>query len=210
MFITQGKTNREFLLIVLILAAIAGGGILWLAGQEIPQPPEIKLQEKVKDETASWQTYRNEWWGFEIKHPKSFENTYLSQGFSMAFNDSIYNPNSKENKFGETGGFQFGKAKNNHEDWVEFAKRQYAHIYSAKPENNYTYGLKIVEFRGLKSVQFYAKNGYGEDGEGGGFAFSGPEVLKIIYFEKDGNLWRLMLPDTSTYNQMLYTFRFLE
>ena len=48
-FITQGKTNWKFLLIVAILATIVGGGILlYVAKQQIPinQSPEIKKLEK--------------------------------------------------------------------------------------------------------------------------------------------------------------------
>jgi hypothetical protein len=46
-FLTQGKTNWKYILIVLVLAVIVGGGILWWAGQEIPLPetPEIKSPE---------------------------------------------------------------------------------------------------------------------------------------------------------------------
>lgn len=47
------KTNWKFILIVVILAAITCGGILWWGRtQELPQPSEIKIPEKVKDETT--------------------------------------------------------------------------------------------------------------------------------------------------------------
>jgi len=56
MLIIQDKTNWKFLLIVAILAAIVGGGILWFSQQQILfyQPLEIKIPEKVNDETANW------------------------------------------------------------------------------------------------------------------------------------------------------------
>jgi hypothetical protein len=62
-FITQRKTNWKFLLIVIILAAIVGGGALWYSKRlEKPyQPPEIK---KV-DETADWKTYNTEKFSFK-------------------------------------------------------------------------------------------------------------------------------------------------
>ena len=54
MFIQQGKTNWKFLLIVIILAAIVGGGIWLFLQQQISsyQLLEIKIPEKIKDETA--------------------------------------------------------------------------------------------------------------------------------------------------------------
>ncbi len=70
-FLTQGKTNWKFLLIVFILAVIAGGGILayqyWWLPKQLTKLPEITI----KNETAGWQTYRNENQGFEIKIPSN-------------------------------------------------------------------------------------------------------------------------------------------
>jgi hypothetical protein len=65
-FITQGKTNWKFLLIVIILAILVGGGALWYTRR-----PESSYQpvEITKSETADWKTYRNEEYGFEIKYP---------------------------------------------------------------------------------------------------------------------------------------------
>ena len=79
------QTNWKYILIVVILAVIVGGGILayqywWLPKQET-KPPEITL----KDETAGWQTYRNEEYGFEVKYPVSWH-----------FDDSYVNNNGQE------------------------------------------------------------------------------------------------------------------
>ncbi|PIV43458.1 MAG: hypothetical protein COS26_00465 [Candidatus Nealsonbacteria bacterium CG02_land_8_20_14_3_00_40_11] len=62
MFIAQGKTNWKFLIIILIIASIVGGGILWWGrAWEPPQPSELKIPEKVKDETPERK--------YEIKYP---------------------------------------------------------------------------------------------------------------------------------------------
>jgi hypothetical protein len=52
-FFTQGKTNWKYILIVLILAVIVGGGILgWIKKEEISSPElsEIKKPEKITEE----------------------------------------------------------------------------------------------------------------------------------------------------------------
>jgi len=49
-FLTQGKTNWKYILIVAVLAVIVGGGILfWIRTQEFPpvEFPKIKKPEKI-------------------------------------------------------------------------------------------------------------------------------------------------------------------
>jgi len=77
-FLTKGKTNWKYILIVFVLAVIVGGGILsyvkYLEREmvSITKFPEVKKPEKVEEETANWRTYRNEELGFEVKYPQQW------------------------------------------------------------------------------------------------------------------------------------------
>ncbi len=72
MLIKERKTNWKYILIILILAGIVGGGTLywqwWREKQEIKEPEKI-----AEDEITDWKTYRNEEYRFEIKYPKDHE-----------------------------------------------------------------------------------------------------------------------------------------
>ncbi len=89
-FITQGKANLKYILIVVVLAAIVGGGILgyyylWIKDLETRLTVvELKMPEKiVKDETADWKTYRNEKYGIKLKYPASW---VLDEGEALSVN----------------------------------------------------------------------------------------------------------------------------
>ena len=68
-FLKDPRTNWKYILIVVILAVLVGGGILWFSiKQEIPAEfPKITKPEKIEDKTANWKTYKNEKIGFEAK-----------------------------------------------------------------------------------------------------------------------------------------------
>ncbi len=80
--VTEGKTNWKYLLIVVILSAIAGAGILAWQYLEIPK-------EEVKDETADWKTYKNDEYGFEIKHPNDWIMEIYKKAHEMAILQSL-------------------------------------------------------------------------------------------------------------------------
>jgi len=84
----KSKFNLKYILIVVILAIIVGGGILSYQYWWLPKH-EIKLPEiTIKDETTDWQTYRNEEYGFEFKYPKEF--SFIDSGQRAVNNDLGY------------------------------------------------------------------------------------------------------------------------
>ena len=68
--------------IILILVIIVGSFTWWQYGElnkEETNLPEVQIPEKeVKDETANWSTYRNDYYGFEFKYPPSESSPYQS------------------------------------------------------------------------------------------------------------------------------------
>lgn len=81
-FITQGKTNLKYILIVVILAVIVGGGILaWQYWCPV-EKPLTPLEISPTDETADWKSYRNDEFEFELKYPP--ELTLSSTGPNVA------------------------------------------------------------------------------------------------------------------------------
>jgi len=68
----KGISTPIGIIIIVLVALMAGGIIFWqyfgLEKKEIKAP-----EEKIIDETADWQTYRNEEYGFEIKYPKDWK-----------------------------------------------------------------------------------------------------------------------------------------
>ena len=75
LFISQGKTNVKYLFVVIILAIFAGGLMIGISKMtECPYwwPSSQSQQALSTDETANWQTYKNEKYGFETKYPKEW------------------------------------------------------------------------------------------------------------------------------------------
>jgi len=82
------KFNLTYILIVLGLAVIVGGGVLayqywWLPEHEI-QPLPITITNP----TANWQTYRNETHGYEFKYPQNIEIVEPGIGYALANENS--------------------------------------------------------------------------------------------------------------------------
>jgi hypothetical protein len=76
-FITQGKANLKYILIVVILAAIAGGGILgyqyWWAPRKETTQPEVKLLKKEPLVETSTKSYLNKSYGYGFQYPDDFQ-----------------------------------------------------------------------------------------------------------------------------------------
>jgi len=191
-FITQGKTNWKYILIVVILAFLVGGGILWLSTkQELPyQPPEIK-----KPETADWKTYKNEEHGFEIKYPKDWSFHEFSKKFVS------FSPPEEEPQVEYPGEItitiysNLADLPNNNgrlefNDWIEQQIKD--GIFRNKKEITIgTENYKGIEVQDLGIVNFRS------------VLFSHNSTAYTISIDEDSS-------EMPIFNQMLSTFKFLE
>lgn len=74
-FITKNKTNWKFILIIIVLAIIVGGGTLWLIKNSFIFTLEFPISKKTEitnNKIADWNTYRNEKYKYEIQYPKDW------------------------------------------------------------------------------------------------------------------------------------------
>ena len=70
--LAQGKSNWKYILILLILVLIAGGGILgWIKYQQIEIPPTNPLPKPPlgNENTTNWKSYSNSHYSIELRYP---------------------------------------------------------------------------------------------------------------------------------------------
>lgn len=75
--LNKGISTLLAITIIIVLVVLVGGGILTYQYWRMPK-------EEVKDETADWQTYRNEEYGFSFKYPQEWGDVIIEQGKNIA------------------------------------------------------------------------------------------------------------------------------
>jgi len=207
-FLTQGKTNWKYILIIVILAIIVDGGVLgwqWLEFKKEIKISELKLPEKVKYETAYRKTYRNEEHGFEIKYPKDWEvatNVNLREKFGITEENAI--------------GINLNKV-NCDFNIQELTKESYENRENLastceKQETVTINGVSVERFSCLISQMDYRYRYYFEkDGKYYFIEFLDNKVSIANKALEEGKEIPVFIDNCWGYfDQMLYTFRFIE
>jgi hypothetical protein len=189
-FITKGKTNWKYLLIVFVFGIIVGAGSLWFSARQEPsyQPPEIK-----KSETANWKTYRNEEYKYEVKYPSDWKINVIIDWLVTFTSPSV------EKQFSIT--VPESKMIEEKPPPVCLAGRCSDATFFKDIE------ITLNNFSGIRREIVYSE-------------FPGPlinietYILKgKFFFRLDFKHWEtaeITPEDTNFYNQMLSTFKFLE
>lgn len=213
------RTNWKYILIVAVLGLFAGGIMLVLqvAQPQIqePAPMETQPQEKMQTEvdTSTWQTYRNEGFGFELRYPASL---YPSGGPNQVF--LVKKAASTAEKLGFSDNIaEIGINKATH--------RFYAYFNS--PDNSVVenYGdlkLRSFEIGGYSAVEY----GYDEEAkkkeikEQDDAVRQGSSVGMIVFpkglmANKNGTIIEIFTYSyhgdfKEVFDQILSTFRFIE
>lgn len=76
-FLTKGKTNWKYILLVLILSIVVGASVLICSREEddvLRSLPDIRIKRGAgrRTEAPDWKTYVNKEFGFTLKYPPSF------------------------------------------------------------------------------------------------------------------------------------------
>jgi len=190
---------------IILVAVIIVGGYTWWQYAEIREEeaniPEVQLPEKkeVKDETADWETYRNEVLNYEIRYPKDWKlhgpgETVYSSPLSAS---SVY-----------AIGFVKTLEQGNYDNYCDID------IIGGKDSNeaeinnlrNKNYKESQVTIDGISAIHLKEESGAG--------------IADAIYFSHSSYNFRISRNKgfgkemeeecIDTFNQILSTFRFLD
>lgn len=188
------KTNWKYIFIVLILALLAGGGILWLVKtQEVPftQLPEIKRQTiSPQHKIVDWKTYGNEGYGFGINYPADWtfqENEIFTSIFKNNCHFDIHRLNEENYnemiRYAESGGTNGCSMEDLYINQTSAKKVSCNAKWDAENYDGYYISNPHLRILSWDEKDFYLKPG---------------EPIPADFINCD-----------KIFNQMLFTFRFL-
>jgi hypothetical protein len=172
-FLTKEKTNWKYILIVVILAAIVGGGILGYLRyfkreiSSLSKFSEIKKPEKpkIEEETTDWKIYSTS--DYEIKYPKDWgiQGSEVSVMFGLFGKPGYIFYLTRVGNPQKLGSKEYGKW------WLEYYKKYF-------PWSPVSYESEKETLVGsLEAYEFYGVSGVVGSGE----------KYEIIFLAQEGN-----------------------
>jgi len=141
-----GLAPIEIILIIVGVLIICGGGY-YLFTQKLTQSQQSisTPQPTTQDETADWQIYRNEKYGFEIKYPNDWQLEDLSNESISYCNITINGPESNTSY---SGLYSLCLAIDENTDKLSVQDIDVVQRYTKKEQFLFN-GLEAVEFNGV-------------------------------------------------------------
>ncbi len=200
--IPQKQGLPTWIIIVIVVGAIvvlagASYGAYWYFASQSTEPsptdqggiiPGQLPSGELDDETADWQAYTNEEYGFEVRYPENWATDKISQERSVIF----YKSNAPKDFYGNIVPVIIIEVKDNTQQlpvnqWIENNKGNLVSKEGSEMVDGIE-GSKIIE----KGIVDYL----------------------VVYTGKDRIMYRISIPKDSEYlavfNQILSTFKFIE
>ncbi|MFH0819872.1 MAG: hypothetical protein V1892_02460 [bacterium] len=211
---TQNSKNIWLIAVAIIFTAlITGSGVYWWQNflleeakneinknrQELQQLNQqitdlqtqinqLKLEEV--DETSTWQTYRNEDYGFEFRYPKIYKKYEIQQTQELG----IY-------KITQSDGLRINKQSSVEQSYLD-------HILCLS--NNFSQSINVGNTKGMK---YYLPYGYTEgDCKNIREEYPNNKPLTFIIVNVNNTSYQMTYPDSfkEEIDQILPTFKFIE
>jgi len=199
------------ILIIFLFVVTVGGILVWQfwSGGETPSPaplaPTPAPANETVDETADWQTYTSQEFGYEIKYPNSYYVIDESPD-NIVFRNEKYRDNP-------SSGCEFlvsanpNPSKKNLEEWFVDNSTEAEFGTTAYQEGGKLYfnskqaQLEKIVVGGQDALKFYQVGAYPNDWIDI-LVQNGAYMIEIVYFPNCSEL--------DTFNQILSTFKFID
>ncbi|MFA6973139.1 MAG: PsbP-related protein [Parcubacteria group bacterium] len=183
------KIATEFAFGIIIIIAIIVGGAVWLSGNQKAEAPTSNVkttqpapQPAATDETADWQTYRNEKYGFEFQYPRGWNVKEIQDGVIALSKDNLPKNTININITNNTEGKSLGEITQERIANLQIQKNSTDVFLGGLPAKRVK-DNGIVTYNGVYSIN--------------------KEHIYYLYISEESQL-------NATFNQILSTFKFTE
>jgi len=199
-----GLTKISLATVIIIICVVAAAvAVYWLQTEESSELLPIPSILKPANETANWQTYRNDEYGYEIKIPPKW---YLKDSPETIMIQNMENVASAQGYLTNSSVFTMSietDRSSSIEEWVEKISSGYEVNSREKQKKKMLNEIKTIKIGGEENKVWWH---IGNTAETIYFLRNG-KGYHIMYFSYDVNLFN---QDKGIFNQILSTFKFIK